>query len=228
MPHFKKKAEELKEALTKNSYYGLCYLLCCVLLAVFIMALLIIPFASLPSSASKASNTSNTSETEENTTGSDMSRISASVSASADGASPSDDPVTEETVFPLDGRITSEYGWRESPTSTTSGYTFHYGIDISAAESDVILAYRRGTVKETGYSNSYGYYILISHNDHDSFYAHCDKVYASVGDTVECGEIIARAGETGRATGKHLHFEIRVNGTAIDPLDCVTPYEGQA
>lgn len=218
MPRFKEKADRVKKVLAQNTSYSLCYALCCILLAFFIIALLVIPFASLSSEADAKADRGEEENIEDT-----AKQVDASVNAN--GAEDESETLSPQTVFPLDGRITSEYGWRESPVSTSAGYTFHYGIDISASESDAILAYKSGTVKETGYSASYGYYILISHNDHDSFYAHCDEVYASAGDTVECGEIIARAGQTGRATGKHLHFEIRVNGTAVDPLSHISPYE---
>lgn len=225
MHRFKEIANKIMGASAKNTYDGLCYILCCILLVIFIIALLIIPFASLPGKAKVGSYEADAkaSQNAENETESTTKQVSASVNADGTEETSSATEKESETIFPLDGRITSRYGWRDSPVSASSEYTFHHGIDVSASKSDVILAYRSGTVTETGYSNSYGYYILISHGTHDSFYAHCDKVYVSVGDIVECGEIIAKAGDTGRATGKHLHFEIRINGTAVDPLEYVTP-----
>lgn len=128
-------------------------------------------------------------------------------------------------VFPLNGRITSEYGWRSDPFDNSgyaaAGYEFHSGIDISASESREILAYTDGQVTKVGISRSYGNYILISHGTHDSFYAHCASVNVMVGDHVNGGQVIATAGSTGRATGPHLHFEIRVHGTAIDPWEYI-------
>lgn len=227
MQWFKERAAKIKESSAQNTYDSLCYLLCCILLVVFIIALLIIPFASI--------SNGETAERSAKDTQGDRSTEKESEITSADISTPAGVVDTEksleisgsEVIFPLDGKITSNYGWRDSPVSASSEYTFHYGIDISASISDVILSYKSGTVTETGYSDSYGYYILISHGDHDSFYAHCDKIYVSAGDIVECEEIIAKAGDTGRATGKHLHFEIRINGTAVDPLQYVTPNEDQ-
>lgn len=128
-------------------------------------------------------------------------------------------------VFPLNGRITSEYGWRSDPFDNSgyaaAGYEFHSGIDISASESREVMAYTDGQVTKVGISRSYGNYILISHGTHDSFYAHCASVNVKEGDHVSGGQVIATAGSTGRATGPHLHFEIRVHGTAIDPWEYI-------
>lgn len=128
-------------------------------------------------------------------------------------------------VFPLNGRITSEYGWRSDPFDNSgyaaAGYEFHSGIDISASESREVMAYTDGQVIKVGVSRSYGNYILISHGTHDSFYAHCASVNVKEGDYVSVGQVIATAGSTGRATGPHLHFEIRVHGTAIDPWEYI-------
>ena len=128
-------------------------------------------------------------------------------------------------VFPLNGRITSEYGWRSDPFDNSgyaaARYEFHSGIDISASESSKIMAYTDGQVTKVGISKSYGNYILISHGTHDSFYAHCANIDVKEGEHVNGGQIIATAGSTGRATGPHLHFEIRVHGTAIDPWEYI-------
>lgn len=227
MHRFKEKANKIIGASIKNTYDGLCYILCCILLVVFIIALLIIPFASLPDNTEIGSSEANakTSQDEKEESENTIKQVGASANPYGTEETSGATAKESEMIFPLDGKITSKYGWRNSPLSVSSEYTFHYGIDVSASESDVILSYKSGTVEETGYSNSYGNYILISHGTHSSFYAHCDKIYVSLGDIVKCGEIIAKAGDTGRATGKHLHFEIRINGTAVDPLEYVMPDE---
>lgn len=229
MHRFKEIANKIIGASIKNTYDGLCYILCCILLVVFIIALLIIPFASLPENTKVGSSEADAKASQSTEAENESTTKQVGAPVNADGTEETSGATAKESemIFPLDGRITSKYGWRNSPVSTSSEYTFHHGIDVSASKSDVILSYKSGTVTETGYSNSYGYYILISHGTHDSFYAHCDTVYVSVGDIVKCGEIIAKAGDTGRATGKHLHFEIRINGTAVDPLEYVTPDEDQ-
>ncbi len=126
-------------------------------------------------------------------------------------------------VFPLDGNITSLYAMRLDPFyDPVSGeeptYEFHHGIDISASKSRDILACADGEVVFNGYDSSYGYYLMIDHGSFVSLYAHCESFYCAAGDRVFAGELIATAGSTGRSTGPHLHFEIRVGGKAVDPL----------
>jgi murein DD-endopeptidase MepM/ murein hydrolase activator NlpD len=126
-------------------------------------------------------------------------------------------------VFPLDGKITSVYAYRPDPFyDPASGeeptYEFHQGIDISAAKSRDILACADGEVVFTGYDSSYGYYLVIDHDNFVSLYAHCQSFNCSVGDKVQAGDFIATAGSTGRSTGPHLHFEIRVDDKPVDPL----------
>ncbi len=129
-------------------------------------------------------------------------------------------------IFPLDGRITSGFAWRDDPffnaAADGEAYTeFHRGIDISAARSRDIRACADGVVCFTGSSTGYGNYLMIDHGDYVSLYAHCAEILAAEGDAVHAGDNIAVAGATGRATGPHLHFEIRVDGQVVDPLEYV-------
>lgn len=129
-------------------------------------------------------------------------------------------------IFPLDGRITSGFAWRDDPffNAAAGGEAdteFHRGIDISAARSRDIRACADGIVCFTGSSAGYGNYLMIDHGDYVSLYAHCAEILAAEGDTVHAGDSIAVAGATGRATGPHLHFEIRVDGQVVDPLEYV-------
>lgn len=129
-------------------------------------------------------------------------------------------------IFPLDGRITSGFAWRDDPffNAAAGGEAdteFHRGIDISAARSRDIRACADGVVCFTGSSTGYGNYLMIDHGDYVSLYAHCAKILAAEGDAVHAGDSIAVAGATGRATGPHLHFEIRVDGQVVDPLEYV-------
>lgn len=133
---------------------------------------------------------------------------------------------TANIVFPLNGNITSAYAWRVDPFyDAASGkeptYEFHHGIDISAAQSRDIVSCADGRVIFVGNGEKYGNYIMIEHNGFTSLYAHCSSVIREVGDVVSAGESIAVAGSTGRATGPHLHFEIRTDGKTVDPLDYV-------
>ena len=131
-------------------------------------------------------------------------------------------------VIPLKGAVTSGYNKREDPFGT--GKTeLHRGIDISAAYDTKIVSYADGTVKKVSSSPSYGNYIIISHTDtsgknYETLYAHCEKILAKQNTSVLAGEEIAVAGSTGRSTGPHLHFEVRVDGNIVDP----TPWLAQA
>lgn len=131
---------------------------------------------------------------------------------------------TSETVelgdqyFPLEGSVTSVFAERIDPFGS-GYYEEHEGIDIAAVDSTDVLAFMDGTVKATGTGNSYGNYIIITHNDEvETLYAHCEELYVKKDDKVYAGDIIAKAGNTGRSTAVHLHFEIRVNGKKVDPL----------
>ena len=123
-------------------------------------------------------------------------------------------------------RITCKFGWRIHPIKGTQSY--HTGVDIGGVgyNSD-ILAAKDGIVLEATYSSAYGYYIVISHGSGNStMYAHMSKgtFRVSVGDHVTQGQVIGTTGSTGLSTGPHLHYEIRENGTSIDPLPYLPGY----
>lgn len=118
-------------------------------------------------------------------------------------------------IKPLSGgyTITSKYGHRSSIRSGP-----HTGLDIAAASGTSIKAAASGKVVYSGSKGSYGNLIVISHgNGVQTYYGHCSKLLANVGDTVEQGEVIAKVGNTGNSTGPHLHLEIRVNGQTVNP-----------
>lgn len=121
--------------------------------------------------------------------------------------------------------ISSYFGERESPTSGAS--TDHGAIDIAGTGiyGQPIYATRSGTVAlAQSYDNGgYGIYVMIDHGDNYlSLYGHCSKIVVSVGDYVTQGQVIGYVGSTGVSTGPHLHFEIRYNGTKVNPLNYVT------
>lgn len=129
-------------------------------------------------------------------------------------------PMEFEHVLPTEGTLTSDFGSRLSPTTGQPG--FHYGLDIAADEGVVIGAFADGTVREVGESD-YGNYLIVDHADgFSTLYAHCSSISAAVGDEVKCGEEIARVGQTGNATGPHLHLEIWKDGAALDPSNYLT------
>jgi murein DD-endopeptidase MepM/ murein hydrolase activator NlpD len=120
------------------------------------------------------------------------------------------------THRPTPGRITSAFGARVHPIFGTTRN--HYGVDIDGDTGDPIKAAASGTVLSSGWMNGYGNTIVISHGGGVStLYAHQSSLGVSAGDVVEGGEVIGRVGSTGWSTGPHLHFEIRINGTATDP-----------
>ena len=96
----------------------------------------------------------------------------------------------------------------------------HSGIDLAASQGTAIVAADGGTVTFAGYnSGGYGNMVKISHgNGVETRYAHCSEIDVSVGDKVAQGQLIAKVGNTGRSYGSHCHFEIRINGEAVDPL----------
>lgn len=113
-------------------------------------------------------------------------------------------------VKPVSGVLTSRYGYRWGRT--------HTGIDIGAATGTSIKAAASGTVTFSGWKGSLGKLVVISHgNGIQTYYGHCSKLLVNSGDKVSAGQVIAKVGSTGRSTGSHLHFEIRVNGSSINP-----------
>jgi murein DD-endopeptidase MepM/ murein hydrolase activator NlpD len=117
---------------------------------------------------------------------------------------------------PADGPITSNYGMRFHPILKRN--RMHTGIDIGAGSGSPIRAAAAGTVTFRGTMSGYGNVILIDHGGGTStLYAHCSSLVAHEGQQVSQGQLIARVGSTGRATGPHLHFEVRRNGEPVNP-----------
>lgn len=118
------------------------------------------------------------------------------------------------SVKPVMGNITSRYGAVENSIRDHA----HGGLDIAAPYGTKIKASADGTVSYSGWMGGYGYLIIIDHaNGVQSYYGHCSKLYASVGDVVKAGDVISAVGSTGNSTGNHLHFEIRLNGRSTNP-----------
>lgn len=122
----------------------------------------------------------------------------------------------EEMVLPVNGEISSGYGYRQDPF--TGEPANHSGIDIAAELGSEIYAALSGKVVAIGYEHSdYGNYVILDHGGFYTLYGHCSELSVQNGQAVSEGEIIAFCGSTGRSTGPHLHFEIRVGGIRIDP-----------
>ena len=117
------------------------------------------------------------------------------------------------SVRPVSGTITSRYGQVESIRDHA-----HSGLDIAAPNGTPIKAAADGTVSHAGTMGGYGNLVIITHeNGVQTYYGHCSKIYVKVGTKVTAGDTIAAVGSTGYSTGNHLHFEIRKNGTTINP-----------
>ncbi|MBD5356265.1 MAG: M23 family metallopeptidase [Bacteroides sp.] len=125
-------------------------------------------------------------------------------------------PVYDLSDFchPIRGKITSHYGYREK------FHRMHKGIDIALKIGDAVVAALPGVVGRIGYEpGGYGHFIIVVHSGGiETRYAHLSSVTATLGQSVDAGDEIALGGNSGNSTGPHLHFEVRKNGLAIDPL----------
>ena len=114
------------------------------------------------------------------------------------------------TCWPANGSITSVYGWRWG--------SFHTGIDIANNYGTSIRSIRSGVVIGTGYEGGYGNMITVDHgNGMVTRYAHCSSISVSYGQRVMAGQVIGAMGSTGYSTGPHVHFEVMLNGTHVNP-----------
>ena len=101
----------------------------------------------------------------------------------------------------------------------------HDGVDLAADTGTAIACFADGTVTAVGESSSYGKYCTVTHaNGCTTLYAHCGRISVSSGAAVKKGEKLGEVGETGMATGPHLHFEITENGQLVNPLKYLTDY----
>ena len=131
---------------------------------------------------------------------------------------PPSTPDTGSMLWPANGPKTSDYGWRTHPIFGTS--RFHAGIDIGAGYGSSIYAARGGVVVSAGWQNGYGNAVVLDHGDGiATLYAHQSSVSVYAGQSVSRGDVIGSVGSTGYSTGPHLHFEVRVNGSPVDPMD---------
>ena len=121
-------------------------------------------------------------------------------------------------AFPSNGRISSPFGFRIHPKL---GYRrMHTGMDFAAGYGSPIRAADSGTVIFAGWYGGYGYAVIINHGKGiTTLYAHSSKLYVSEGESVKRGQAIAAIGSTGLSTGPHLHFEVRKNGTPVNPAN---------
>jgi len=120
------------------------------------------------------------------------------------------------SIWPVSGQVTSNFGYRKSPFGRNT--VFHEGIDIAANYGVNVKATGEGVVERAGYYNGYGLCVIINHGySLKTVYGHNSRVKVKVGDKVQKGQVIACVGSSGRSTGPHLHYEVRLNGNPVDP-----------
>lgn len=135
-----------------------------------------------------------------------------------------EDYVGEEMIWPTPGytRITSQFGMRTHPI--TGLYRLHTGTDVGAPVGTDFLAMASGVVVKAEYNLAYGNMIIIDHGAGvQTLYAHGSEIIAKIGQTIKQGDPVLKVGSTGYSTGPHAHFEIRINGNPVDPLNYVKP-----
>ncbi|MDR0656952.1 MAG: M23 family metallopeptidase, partial [Treponema sp.] len=121
-------------------------------------------------------------------------------------------------IYPVRGRLTSGYGWRNDPISGVRRY--HAALDIAVPEGTTVKAAMDGRIATVGYNATYGRYIIMSHGSgFQTMYAHLSSVPVKQNAWVLQGAKIGESGNTGYSTGPHLHFAVYKNGRAVNPLD---------
>ncbi len=129
--------------------------------------------------------------------------------------------------MPLEGaQLTSNYGMRTHPV--LGGRRNHTGIDLAAPTGTPIYATADGVIGRADWYSSYGLYISINHGaSMETRYAHLSRLAVAAGDNVKKGDLIGYVGSTGRSTGPHLHYEVRVDGLAVNPIPYMVESEAQ-
>ena len=128
-------------------------------------------------------------------------------------------------AWPVPGytRITSSFGMRTHPI--TGVYKLHTGVDIGAPMGSQFVAANDGIVTYAGWNTAYGNMVIVDHGGGiTTLYAHGSEILVNVGDTIYQGHPILKVGSTGYSTGPHAHFEVRINGDYVEPLDYITSY----
>lgn len=127
-----------------------------------------------------------------------------------------------DTVTPVQGTVTSHFGYRDHPT--IGRYAVHGGVDIAADSGAEVAAFSAGTVESVGDSEDFGLWLQLAHpNGVTTFYSHCSKLCVEKGEKVRAGQTVALVGSTGNSTGPHLHFEVRLNAVRLDPMHYIEP-----
>ncbi|HQB84322.1 MAG TPA: M23 family metallopeptidase, partial [Candidatus Rifleibacterium sp.] len=127
------------------------------------------------------------------------------------------EPGSKVLLRPVIGRVSSLFGRRKHPSRNS--WHFHTGVDIVVPRGTPISSSQGGKVTYAGWRRGYGLVVVVDHgNNIETAYAHCSKIAVKVGQSVNAGQRIAYVGNTGVATGSHLHFEVRRNGSVQNPF----------
>jgi murein DD-endopeptidase MepM/ murein hydrolase activator NlpD len=122
----------------------------------------------------------------------------------------------QPSLWPVVGAIRSAFGGRSDPFSGEG--TFHTGVDLEAAKGTPVHVTADGVVTGAAWSGSYGKLVVVDHgNGFETYYAHLSEFLVIPGEEVQRGQVIALSGGTGRATGPHMHYEVRLRGTPVNP-----------
>lgn len=123
------------------------------------------------------------------------------------------------TIWPVDGTLEGGFGGRRNPFGG-SGYEFHYGQDIEAPWGAPVVSGASGTVSFVGWQNGYGQLVIVDHGGGlTTRYGHLSHIDVALNQTVYRGQLVGRIGSTGRSTGPHLHYEVRINDEPVNPLN---------
>lgn len=151
-----------------------------------------------------------------------------SVDATAAYSSPiRQNAISVPSRMPLEGAaLTSGFGMRHHPV--LGGRRQHTGIDLAAPTGTPVYATADGVVGRADFYSSYGLYISINHGaSMETRYAHLSRLAVAAGDSVKKGDLIGYVGSTGRSTGPHLHYEVRIDGLAVNPIPYMVESEAQ-
>ncbi|MBV9210069.1 MAG: peptidoglycan DD-metalloendopeptidase family protein [Acidobacteria bacterium] len=122
-------------------------------------------------------------------------------------------------IWPVKGSLDSGFGGRRNPFGG-AGYEYHEGQDIEAEIGTPVSATANGVVLCAGWQNGYGQVVYIDHgNGLQTRYGHLSQINVSVGQTISRGEVVGLVGSTGRSTGPHLHYEVRINNEPVNPIN---------
>ena len=123
---------------------------------------------------------------------------------------------TMPSIWPVDGRLMGGFGGRTDPFSGEGAY--HTGVDLSAPIGTPVHATADGRIQFAGFYHGYGRLVVVNHgNNYETYYAHLSRMDVMEGQEIRQGEILGRVGSSGRSTGPHLHYEVRIGSTPVNP-----------